>query len=70
MCDDKVTGKNTKFTEEEDKNWFDGIQMCGKKAWSRISKDKRFQFFASLTRHSQRVRAATNACLKTDTLRE
>ena len=49
--------KNVKFTTKEDDYLISAIKKHGRKSWSRILKDKNFEFHASRTRDSLRMRA-------------
>ena len=60
----KKTGKNVKFTVEEDEYLNDGIHKNGRKAWAVILKDKNYKFHQSRTRDSLRIRSDSAAFKK------
>ena len=53
----KKSSAYVKFTMDEDKYLYQGIQKYGKKSWAMILKDKEYDFHNSRTRDSLRVRA-------------
>ena len=54
-CAEKQLNKNVKFTTKEDDYLISAIIKYGRKSWSRILKDKQFQFHDSRTRDSLRI---------------
>ena len=56
-CEEKELSKNVKFTTKEDDHLISAIKKHWRKSWSGILKDKNFEFHASRTRDSLRVRA-------------
>ena len=55
------TGKNVKFTAEEDRCLKEGINKYGRKSWACILKDDTYNFHKTRTRDSLRVRAESVA---------
>ena len=58
------TGKNVKFTVEEDEYLNIGIHKYGRKSWASILRDESFNFHKTRTRDSLRVRADSAAFRK------
>ena len=56
-----------RFTPTEDKYLKAGVHKYGKSSWSKILRDKEYNFTASRTRDSLRMRAKTLGILKKDT---
>lgn len=57
----EVSTKRVKFSQKEDNFLLDGIKKHGEKNWAAIIKDETFDFHASRTRDSLRVRADSAA---------
>ena len=60
----KKSGKNIKFTDQEDEFLNLGIMKYGRTAWASILRDDSFTFHTSRTRDSLRIRASSAAYKK------